>query len=83
VPDHPVFARFYDRLLARTERGGLSEMRGRLLGSASGRVLELGAGTGGNLEHYTDAVTELVLAEPDPNMATLLRERLEREGTPA
>src|SRR4029453_6418246 len=58
-------------------------MRRGLLAEASGRVLELGAGTGHNLEHYTDAVTELVLAEPDPNMAKLLRERLDREGTAA
>jgi ubiquinone/menaquinone biosynthesis C-methylase UbiE len=83
MTDHPVFARFYDRLTARTERAGLGEMRRRLLESVSGRVLELGAGTGHNLEHYTDAVTELVLAEPDPNMAKLLRERLESEGTAA
>jgi ubiquinone/menaquinone biosynthesis C-methylase UbiE len=83
VPDHPFFARFYDRLMAGTERAGLGEMRRQLLGSASGRVLELGAGTGHNLEHYTDAVTELLLAEPDPNMAKLLRERLEYQGTAA
>jgi ubiquinone/menaquinone biosynthesis C-methylase UbiE len=83
VPNHPLFARFYDRMTARAERGGLGEMRRVLLSSASGRVLELGAGTGHNLEYYTDAVTELVLAEPDPNMAKLLRERLERDGTPA
>jgi ubiquinone/menaquinone biosynthesis C-methylase UbiE len=83
MPDHPLFARFYDRLSARSERGGLGEMRRRLLTSASGRVLELGAGTGHNLEYYTDAVTELVLSEPDPNMANLLRERLARDGTPA
>jgi ubiquinone/menaquinone biosynthesis C-methylase UbiE len=83
MPDHPLFARFYDRLSARSERGGLGEMRRRLLTSASGRVLELGAGTGHNLEYYTEAVTELVLAEPDPNMAKLLRERLARDGTPA
>jgi ubiquinone/menaquinone biosynthesis C-methylase UbiE len=83
VPDHPLFARFYDRLTAGTERAGLGEMRRELLSSAAGRVLELGAGTGHNLEHYTDAVTELVLAEPDPNMAKLLRERLESDGTAA
>jgi SAM-dependent methyltransferase len=83
VPDHPLFARFYDRLTARTERGGLGDLRRELLSSASGRVLELGAGTGHNLEHYTDAVTELVLAEPDPNMARLLRERLAKDGTAA
>ena len=83
VPDHPLFARFYDRLTAGTERAGLGEMRRELLGTAAGRALELGAGTGHNLEYYTDAVTELVLAEPDPNMAKLLRERLDREGTAA
>jgi ubiquinone/menaquinone biosynthesis C-methylase UbiE len=81
--DHPLFARFYDRMLAGTERAGLASMRHELLSSASGRVLELGAGTGHNLEHYTDAVTELVLEEPDPHMARLLRERLAREGTAA
>jgi ubiquinone/menaquinone biosynthesis C-methylase UbiE len=83
VPEHPLFARFYDRLTAGTERAGLGAMRRQLLSSASGRVLELGAGTGHNLEHYTDAVTELVLAEPDAHMARRLRERLAREGTAA
>jgi ubiquinone/menaquinone biosynthesis C-methylase UbiE len=83
VPDHPLFARFYDRLTAGTERAGLGEMRRQLLSSLSGRVLELGAGTGHNLEYYPGTVTQLVLAEPDPNMARLLRERLERQGTPA
>lgn len=51
-------------------------MRRQLLGGASGRVLELGAGTGRNLEHYPEGLTELVLLEPDPHMAKRLRERL-------
>ncbi len=76
VSEHPIFARFYDRMLAGTERAGLGRMRQELLATASGRVLELGAGTGHNLEHYTDAVTELVMTEPDPHMAKRLRERL-------
>jgi ubiquinone/menaquinone biosynthesis C-methylase UbiE len=79
---HPIFARLYDRMMAGTERAGLDAMRGQLLGQASGRVLELGAGTGHNLEHYTSAVTDLVLTEPDPHMARRLRERLAREGGP-
>ena len=49
MPDHPLFARFYDRVTARTERAGLADMRQRLLSSAAGRVLELGAGTVHNL----------------------------------
>jgi ubiquinone/menaquinone biosynthesis C-methylase UbiE len=76
MSEHPIFARFYDRMTAGTERAGLGEMRRELLATASGRVLELGAGTGHNLEYYTDAVAELVMTEPDPHMARRLRERL-------
>jgi ubiquinone/menaquinone biosynthesis C-methylase UbiE len=83
VSEHPIFARFYDRLMDGTERAGLAEMRRSLLESASGRTLELGAGTGHNLEHYADSVTELVMLEPDPHMARRLRERLARDGTAA
>jgi ubiquinone/menaquinone biosynthesis C-methylase UbiE len=83
MPEHPIFARFYDRMLAGTERAGLIEMRRELLARANGRTLELGAGTGLNLPHYTGAVSELVLAEPDPHMADRLRDRLTREGTAA
>jgi ubiquinone/menaquinone biosynthesis C-methylase UbiE len=75
----PIFARFYDRMLAKTERMGLAEMRHELLGQASGRTLELGAGTGHNVPHYTDRVSELVLSEPDPHMARQLGERLQRD----
>jgi SAM-dependent methyltransferase len=73
---HPIFARLYDRIFAQSERSGLTEMRSELLAQASGRTLELGAGTGLNLAHYTDRVSELVLSEPDPHMARLLREGL-------
>jgi ubiquinone/menaquinone biosynthesis C-methylase UbiE len=76
MSEHPIFARFYDRMTAGTERAGLAEMRRELLAQATGRTLELGAGTGHNLPYYTDAVTELVLAEPEPNMAKQLLERL-------
>jgi SAM-dependent methyltransferase len=79
IEGHPIFARFYDRLLARTEQSGLAEMRRELLTQASGRTLELGAGTGHNLRFYTDRVSELVLSEPDPHMARRLREQLESD----
>jgi ubiquinone/menaquinone biosynthesis C-methylase UbiE len=76
---HRIFAALYDRLLSGTERAGLQDMRAELLAGARGRTLELGAGTGLNLAHYTDAVTELVLTEPDPHMARRLRKRLGEE----
>jgi ubiquinone/menaquinone biosynthesis C-methylase UbiE len=71
-----AFAAVYDRSFAATEEAGLREMRAELLAEARGRVVELGAGTGFNLEHYPAAVTELVLTEPDPHMAKRLRAKL-------
>lgn len=73
---HRLFAAIYDRMLKGTEEAGLREMRGELLGKARGRTLELGAGTGLNLEHYPAAVGELVMTEPDRYMARKLRVRL-------
>ena len=77
--EHRIFASVYDLMLRGTERAGLRDMRAELLSEAGGRTLELGAGTGLNLAHYTDAVTELVLTEPDPHMARRLRRRLQDE----
>jgi ubiquinone/menaquinone biosynthesis C-methylase UbiE len=71
-----AFAAMYDRSLKATEEGGLGRMRGELLAGAEGKVLELGAGTGVNLDLYPDGVAELTLAEPDPHMAKRLRARL-------
>jgi SAM-dependent methyltransferase len=82
VPGHPIFAAVYDRLLASSERAGLGERRARLLAAASGRTLELGAGTGTNLAYYPADVTELVLTEPDPHMAKRLRARLASRPPP-
>ncbi|MFN2612838.1 MAG: class I SAM-dependent methyltransferase [Solirubrobacterales bacterium] len=76
MAEHPIFARLYDRITALEERAGLAEERRRLLSGASGRTLEIGSGTGHNLSHYTEAVSELVLAEPDPHMAKRLRAKL-------
>lgn len=71
-----AFSALYDRSLKATEEAGLGEMRRELLARARGRVLELGAGTGVNLDLYPDAVEELVLVEPDPHMAKRLRAKL-------
>src|SRR5690348_11111068 len=66
----------YDRGLKGTEEAGLKQMRQELLASAQGRTIDIGAGTGVNLDLYPDAVTDLALAEPDPHMAKRLREKL-------
>ena len=63
-----IFARFYDRMMARTEAAGFRQMREEVLEEASGTVLEIGAGTGANVPLYGDSVEKLILAEPSPAM---------------
>jgi ubiquinone/menaquinone biosynthesis C-methylase UbiE len=74
-----IFAAGYDRLMAGTEKAGLQDRRRELLERASGRVIEIGAGTGANLAFYGPEVTELVLTEPEEPMAR----RLERKAAGA
>jgi SAM-dependent methyltransferase len=78
-----LFARMYDRATKQLEREGGAELRRELLISARGRTLELGAGTGLNLEHYPTTIEELVLTDPDPHMLTQLRRRVARDGRQA
>ncbi len=68
-----AFAALYDRSFKAAEDAGLRELRRRLLTGAEGRVLELGAGTGLNLDLYPLKVEDLVMLEPDPHMARRLR----------
>ncbi|TMK56854.1 MAG: class I SAM-dependent methyltransferase [Actinobacteria bacterium] len=75
-----AFSAFYDRAFEATEEAGLREMRCELLKGARGRVLELGAGTGLNLELYPhEGLDCLTLTEPDPHMFKQLRARAEKE----
>lgn len=75
-----AFAAGYDWFLSVSEEAGLRKIRDDVVNGASGRTLEIGAGTGLNLDHYPDAVTELTLTEPFGPMAKQLRARL--EGSP-
>ena len=71
-----IFAATYDRMSRGTEEAGLRAHREALLSQASGRVLEIGAGTGRNLPYYRDDV-ELTLVEPGEPMLRRLERRLE------
>ncbi|HZT64624.1 MAG TPA: class I SAM-dependent methyltransferase [Acidimicrobiales bacterium] len=82
MSDHPLYAALYDRMCAPAEAAGLADRRRRLLAPATGRVLEVGAGTGHNLAHYPAAVTEVVALEPDGAMRRRLERRLGECGAP-
>jgi ubiquinone/menaquinone biosynthesis C-methylase UbiE len=79
----PLFARWYDRFTKSTEEAGLRDKRRALLTGARGRTLEIGAGTGINLELYPDSVTELVLIEPDGHMRGQLERKLDASAREA
>ncbi len=70
---HPVCSRLYARQVEQADALGLRERRRVLLAGLSGRVLEVGAGTGINLAHYPVAVDEIVVTEPEPHLRELLR----------
>jgi SAM-dependent methyltransferase len=70
-----AFAHVYDAAFVLAEYRGLREVRKDLIALSKGSVVELGAGTGLNLVHYPEDVSELLLTEPDPHMAAKLRKR--------
>lgn len=78
-----VFAAGYDHIMAGTEKATLRPHRERLIPQAGGDVLEIGGGTGANLDLYGAAVETLTVTEPEEPMARRLERRLEgRERRP-
>lgn len=71
-----AFSAIYDRAMKSTEEAGMREIRREALSQARGRTIDIGAGTGINVELYPAEVTELVLAEPDEHMLNRLRPKV-------
>jgi ubiquinone/menaquinone biosynthesis C-methylase UbiE len=68
-----IMAPAYDRMMRGGEDAGMREWRQGLVADATGRVLEIGAGTGLNLPHYDGSVESLVLTEPQAPMVRRLQ----------
>jgi SAM-dependent methyltransferase len=64
---HPLFARFA-AFIASREGDVERDHRRETLAGLSGRVLEIGSGSGPNFPYYPDGVTELVSVEPEENL---------------
>ncbi len=89
-----LFACAYDPVMAPLEHGRVGAQRTALLAGAHGHVLDLGAGTGANLDHLPATVDRVTAVEPDPAMRAHLdrhlagltvareRETLTREPAP-
>lgn len=65
--DNPLFARIWTFMSSR-ETSWLRDRRRENLAGLSGRVLEVGAGTGSNFGYYPDTVTEVVAVEPESRL---------------
>jgi ubiquinone/menaquinone biosynthesis C-methylase UbiE len=75
-------ASVYDRFMAKTEAVCLRDWRRDLLAQLEGTVVEVGAGTGANLDLYPAAVDRVVLTEPDRHMRTILEQKVATRPAP-
>jgi ubiquinone/menaquinone biosynthesis C-methylase UbiE len=73
-----AFAAAYDPVLRGAERAGLARLRAELIAELEGDVVELGAGTGANLDHLGDGIERFTAFEPSPAMAERLRRHAAR-----
>ena len=56
----------------------MERLRREVLAEANGEILEIGFGTGLNLEHYPEHVRHLTAVDPGVGMARIARRRIER-----
>ena len=71
---HPIVSRLYAGQVKKAEELGLAERRRHLLASLSGRVVEIGAGTGANFAYYPSDVSVVVASEPQRYLRKLAQQ---------
>jgi ubiquinone/menaquinone biosynthesis C-methylase UbiE len=71
-----LWSKFYDKIMHDAEDKGLRDWRRMLLKDISGDVLELGCGTGANIEFYPSTIKRLVLTEPSLHMYQKLKAKI-------
>ena len=77
-----LFAHIQARASATEERRGGADRRRQLLAGLSGRVVEVGAGSGVSFTYYPPTVRELVAVEPEGNLRELAIEAAEQAPVP-
>jgi SAM-dependent methyltransferase len=72
VVDNPFFSRLWPKMTA-NETEAIRALRRENLAGLTGRVLEVGAGTGTNFALYPATVAQVVAIEPEARLAELAR----------
>lgn len=73
-----LLAPIYDRFVAPAEAASFGPWRRELLADLTGTVVELGSGTGVNIDTYPATVDHVTFTEPDPGMRKQLEAKLGR-----
>ncbi len=76
---HHIFPRLMDWVMTGEE---FRRLRTELLGQVHGEVLELGIGTGLNLQHYPKTVTRLHAVDPADLLPQIVTERITSQSFP-
>jgi SAM-dependent methyltransferase len=79
--DNPFFARLWT-FLSNHETEEIQRLRTENLAGLTGRVLEVGAGTGTNFAYYPATVTEVVAVEPERRLAPQARKAAAKAPVP-
>ncbi len=79
--EHRFFAQFFS-FMSRHESESLRAWRRENLADLSGRVLEIGAGTGTNFALYPSTVTEVIAIEPERRLTEIAREAAKSAPVP-
>ncbi|MEV4258348.1 methyltransferase domain-containing protein [Spirillospora sp. NPDC049652] len=78
---HPLFARYYARLIPLLEEK-LTTARAELLKGVRGEVIEVGAGTGSTFPYYPPEVERLLAVEPEGRLREVARDAAARSSLP-
>jgi ubiquinone/menaquinone biosynthesis C-methylase UbiE len=70
-----IFPRLCDWMM---RAPSIARLRGEVLADVAGAILEIGFGTGLNLEHYPEPVCRITAVDPGRGVSRIARKRLER-----
>ncbi|MFC5184197.1 class I SAM-dependent methyltransferase [Actinomadura harenae] len=78
---HPLFARYYARMIPTLDRQ-LATVRAELLKGARGDVIEIGVGTGSSFPYYPPEVGRVLAVEPEGVLREVAEEAAGRSPVP-